>query len=201
MSETKITKLNSVAAGETVETAMEQAQRLQKEVDEYKAYVDTLDDPKALEDEEKKCIAELEEFDKYIKGVTYDIPADVVFEGKRYSRSDVAGKILYFISKNEVTWQYTLGLYQLCQFWKNTAETKLTYGQLDSTLRLLDQQKFRGYEEWRDILLVNEYMKALHEAYTKDLALQIAASQKHNAVLERIDLTSKVTTEGDHKDE
>jgi len=196
-----IKPLNAAAAEKKEETAMEQAQRLQKEVDDYKEYVDTLDDPKVLEEEEKKCIAALEEFDKYIKTVTYDIPEGVVFEGKRYSRSDVAGKILYFIGKNEVAWQYTLGLYQLCQFWKNTAETKLTYGQLDSTLRLLEQQKFHGYEEWRDILLVNEYMKALHEAYTKDLALQIAASQKHNAVLERIDLTSKVTTEGDHKDE
>ena len=200
MSETKITKLNSAPTG-APETAMEQAQRLQKEVDAYKEYVDTIDDPKQLEEEEKKCIAELEEFDKYIKGVRYNIPAGVDFEGKHYSRSDVAGKILYFLGKNEVSWQYTLGLYQLCQFWKNTSETQLTYGQLDSTLRLLEQPKFRGYEEWRDILLVNEYMKALHEDYTKDLAIQIAASQKHNAVLERIDLTSKVTTDDKHKDE
>ena len=183
---------------EKKETAMEQAQRLQKEVDEYKKTLEDITDIESLKEEEKKCIEALDEYDKYISGVTYDIPESVTFEGKKYSRKDVAGKIIYFIGKNEVTWQYTLGLYELCKLWKSDVKT-VTYKQLDSTLRVLEQPKFRGFEEWRDILMINEYMKALHEDYTKDLATQIALSQKHNSVLERMDLISPVTT--GHKDE
>ena len=116
-------------------------------------------------------------------------------------KRDSNDKIIYFINKNEVQWQYTLGLYQLCRFWKNTSNEVITYGQLDSTLRILEQQKFRGFDEWRNILLVNEYMKALHEDYTKDLAVQIALSQKHNSILERMDLIGKVTTDEGHEAE
>lgn len=184
---------------ETKETAKEQAERLQKEVDEYKEYLDKIDDQETLKEEEKKCIEALDEYDKYVSGVKYNVPDGVDFEGKHYSRKDVAGKIIYFISKQEVNWQYTLGLYQLCKLWKGDIK-EVTYKQLDSTLRVLEQPKFRGFEEWRDILLVNEYMKALHEDYTKDLANQIALSQKHAAVLDRMDLTGKVTTDEGHED-
>lgn len=183
------------------ETALEQAKRLEKEVEEYKSKIEQINDMEELKNEEKVIIAELDKFGEYIKTRVYPVPSEVIFEGKRYSRADVAGKINYFIGKNEVGWQYTLGLYQLCQFWRNTTEKNITYGQLDSTLRILEQQKFRGYEEWRDILMVNEYMKALHEDYTKDLALQIAGSQKHNAILERMDLIGKVTTDKGHEAE
>lgn len=183
------------------ETALEQAKRLEKEVEEYKSKIEQINDMEELKNEEKVIIAELDKFGEYIKTRVYPVPSEVIFEGKRYSRSDVSGKIIYFIGKNEVGWQYTHGLYQLCQFWKNTTEENITYGQLDSTLRILEQQKFRGCEEWRDILMVNEYMKALHEDYTKDLALQIAGSQKHNAILERMDLIGKVTTDKNHEAE
>ena len=47
-------------------------------------------------------------------------------------------------------------------------QKEIAFGPLDSTLRLLDQCKFQGMTEWRDILIVNEYMKALHEQYAKD---------------------------------
>lgn len=183
------------------ETALEQAKRLQAEVDAYKKEIEEINDADALKEKEKEIIAEMDKFDEYIKSRTYPVPNGVDFEGEHYSRSDVAGEIIYFINKNEVQWQYTLGLYQLCRFWKNTSNEVITYGQLDSTLRILEQQKFRGFDEWRNILLVNEYMKALHEDYTKDLAVQIALSQKHNSILERMDLIGKVTTDEGHEAE
>lgn len=202
MSEEKINEAGvAQAPAKKEETALEQAKRLEKEVEEYKKKIEEINDMDALKEEEKVIIAEIDKFGEYIKTRVYSVPDEVIWEGKRYSRADVAGKINYFINKNEVGWQYTLGLYQLCQFWKNTTNKEVTYGQLDSTLRILENQKFRGYEEWRDILMVNEYMKALHEDYTKDLAMQIAGSQKHNAILERMDLIGKVTTDAGHEAE
>lgn len=196
-----MSKENEEAKEQKQETALEQAKRLQAEVDAYKKEIEGINDVEVLKEKEKEIIAEMDKFDEYIKSRTYPVPNGVDFEGEHYSRSDVSGEIIYFINKNEVQWQYTLGLYQLCRFWKNTSNEVITYGQLDSTLRILEQQKFRGFDEWRNILLVNEYMKALHEDYTKDLAVQIALSQKHNSILERMDLIGKVTTDEGHEAE
>ena len=196
-----MSKENEETKEQKQETALEQAKRLQAEVDAYKKEIEGINDVEVLKEKEKEIIAEMDKFDEYIKSRTYPVPNGVDFEGEHYSRSDVAGEIIYFINKNEVQWQYTLGLYQLCRFWKNTSNEVITYGQLDSTLRILEQQKFRGFDEWRNILLVNEYMKALHEDYTKDLAVQIALSQKHNSILERMDLIGKVTTDEGHEAE
>lgn len=196
-----MSKENEETKEQKQETALEQAKRLQAEVDAYKKEIEGINDVEALKEKEKEIIAEMDKFDEYIKSRTYPVPNGVDFEGEHYSRSDVSGEIIYFVNKNEVQWQYTLGLYQLCRFWKNTSNEVITYGQLDSTLRILEQQKFRGFDEWRNILLVNEYMKALHEDYTKDLAVQIALSQKHNSILERMDLIGKVTTDEGHEAE
>lgn len=196
-----MSKENEETKEQKQETALEQAKRLQAEVDAYKKEIEGINDVEVLKEKEKEIIAEMDKFDEYIKSRTYPVPNGVDFEGEHYSRSDVSGEIIYFINKSEVQWQYTLGLYQLCRFWKNTSNEVITYGQLDSTLRILEQQKFRGFDEWRNILLVNEYMKALHEDYTKDLAVQIALSQKHNSILERMDLIGKVTTDEGHEAE
>lgn len=196
-----MSKENEETKEQKQETALEQAKRLQAEVDAYKKEIEGINDVEVLKEKEKEIIAEMDKFDEYIKSRTYPVPNGVDFEGEHYSRSEVSGEIIYFINKNEVQWQYTLGLYQLCRFWKNTSNEVITYGQLDSTLRILEQQKFRGFDEWRNILLVNEYMKALHEDYTKDLAVQIALSQKHNSILERMDLIGKVTTDEGHEAE
>ena len=196
-----MSKENEETKEQKQETALEQAKRLQAEVDAYKKEIEGINDVEVLKEKEKEIIAEMDKFDEYIKSRTYPVPNGVDFEGEHYSRSEVSGEIIYFINKNEVQWQYTLGLYQLCRFWKNTSNEVITYGQLDSTLRILEQQKFRGFDEWRNILLVNEYMKALHEDYTKDLAVQIALSQKHNSILERMDLIGKVTTDKGHEAE
>lgn len=174
-----------------VETAQEMAERLQKEVDAYKEMVSTKETKEELDELEKEIMKEMDAYDEYIKGVRYNLPENTVFEGKTYTRSAVADKIAYFISKIEQTWQYVLGLYELCKYWKSN-ETEIAFGPLDSTLRLLDQCKFRGMTEWRDILIVNEYMKALHEQYAKDTTQHIALAQRHNAIIQQRDLIEPI---------
>jgi hypothetical protein len=177
-----------------VETAQEMAERLQKEVDTYKEMVSTKETQEELDELEKEIMKEMDAYDEYIKGIRYALPENTVFEGKTYTRSAVADKITYFISKIEQTWQYVLGLYELCKYWKSN-ETEIAFGPLDSTLRLLDQCKFQGMTEWRDILIVNEYMKALHEQYAKDTTRQIALAQRHNAIIQQRDLITPVKAE------
>lgn len=177
-----------------LETAQEMAERLQKEVDAYKEMVSTKETQEELDELEKEIMKEMDAYDEYIKGVRYNLPENTVFEGKTYTRSAVADKITYFISKIEQTWQYVLGLYELCKFWKSNNE-EIAFGPLDSTLRLLDQCKFQGMTEWRDILIVNEYMKALHEQYAKDTTQHIAIAQKHNAIIGQRDLITPIKEE------
>lgn len=193
----KITPLNEVAqtAAEEVkkeETAQEMAERLQKEVDEFKAKVDQITSQEELDALEKDILQEYDEYDKYIREVRYSLPDSCEFEGKVFTKADVAGKIIYFISKIEQTWQYVLGLYELCKLWKTPGFNEITFGALDSTLRLLDQCKFQGMTEWRDILIINEYMKALHEAYAKDTTRHIALAQRHDAIIKRRDLIDPI---------
>ena len=189
-------KLNSQEVLEEVrvETAQEMAERLQKEVDAYKEMVSTKETQEELDELEKEIMKEMDAYDEYIKSVRYNLPETTVFEGKTYTRSAIADKITYFISKIEQTWQYVLGLYELCKYWKSN-ETEIAFGPLDSTLRLLDQCKFKGMTEWRDILIVNEYMKALHEQYAKDTTQHIALAQRHNAIIQQRDLIAPVKGE------
>jgi hypothetical protein len=189
-------KLNSqeVLDEVRVETAQELAERLQKEVDAYKEMVSTKETQEELDELEKEIMKEMDAYDEYIKGVHYNLPENTVFEGKTYTRSAVAEKIIYFISKIEQTWQYVLGLYELCKYWKSNAK-EIAFGPLDSTLRLLDQCKFQGMTEWRDILVVNEYMKALHEQYAKDTTHHIALAQRHNAIIQQRDLIAPIKAE------
>jgi hypothetical protein len=49
--------------------------------------------------------------------------------------------------------------------------------------------------EWRDILVVNEYMKALHEQYAKDTTHHIALAQRHNAIIQQRDLIAPIKAE------
>ena len=189
-------KLNSqeVLDEVRVETAQEMAERLQKEVDAYKELVSTKETQEELDELEREIMKEMDVYDEYIKGIRYALPENTVFEGKTYTRSAVADKITYFISKIEQTWQYVLGLYELCKYWKSN-ETEIAFGPLDSTLRLLDQCKFQGMTEWRDILVVNEYRKALHEQYAKDTTQHIALAQRHNAIIQQRDLITPVNAE------
>lgn len=192
----KIQTLNSQEVLDEVhaETAQEMAERLQKEVDAYKEMVSTKETQEELDELEKEIMKEMDAYDEYIKGVRYALPESTTFEGKMYTRSAVADKITYFISKIEQSWQYVFGLYELCKYWKSNA-SEIAFGPLDSTLRLLDQCKFQGMTEWRDILVVNEYMKALHEQYAKDTTHHIALAQRHNAIIQQRDLITPVKAE------
>jgi hypothetical protein len=97
----------------------------------------------------------------------------------------------------EVKWDFTLGMYELSKMWRNDV-TQLNFHEMDSTLRTLDQVQFKGWKEWKDILAINEYFKANNDQFSVDTAGFIFLHQKHNAVLEQMEL---IKTVGDtHKE-
>lgn len=182
------------------ESAKDFATRLQSELDEYKKTVEGIKTKEEAEAEEKKCIEEIEKYEKYIEQTVYELQNEVVFDGTKYSKKDIEQSIMYFIGKQEVKWDFTLGLYELYKLWKNNV-TQLSFHELDSTLRVLDQCQFKGFKEWKDILAVNEYFKANHEQFSIDTAGTIFLAQKHNAVLERMELIKTVGTTGSRNKE
>lgn len=136
---------------------------------------------------EQDVIKELNDYDNYLNKVEYELPKEHVFgdenNREKYTRNDIAKKIIYFFSKMEVEFQYTLGMYQLVNLWKGNIE-KINYKAYDSTLRCLGGLKFKGYNEWKDILAVHDYLSECHEAYKMDLAWYLYLSTKHNAIMD-----------------
>ena len=95
------------------------AKQFDDELEEYVKEVNKIEDRALLLDMEQEVMKEQDEVSDYLKKVEYDLPKDVVFDGVKYTVKDIATKIIYFLNKKEVEWQYTLGLYQLVKFWKS----------------------------------------------------------------------------------
>lgn len=174
------------------ESAKDFATRLQSELDNYKKKeVLNLKTAEECDAEEKKCIEEIEKYEKYISESVYELAPDVMYDGAHYSKKEIATLIMYFIGKQDVKWDFTLGLYELYKLWKNDVQ-QLTFRELDSTLRVLDQGTFKGFKEWKDILAINEYFKANHEQFSIDTAGTIYLAQRHNAVMEQKELVKTI---------
>lgn len=190
-------------AEEIKDMKLEEAQELlQKRVEEYTAKVSEikdLDELKRMEDEIDK---QQEEYDEYIKKVEYPLNTEgVEFEGKHYSIHDIAKKIVYYLNRIEQDFQYCLGLHGLVLLWKNADLKIIGYGAYDSTLRLLGGLKFKGDSEWVDILIINNFLTCAHEAYVKDRSGLITLASMRNAVVNRIQLCSKIGDEKGTKSE
>lgn len=177
--------------------------KFEEELNQFSADVAKITDRTELEKLEQDIIKEQDKVKEFIKTVTFDLPAEVLYDGERFGARDIVNKIIYFLNKKEVEWQYTRGMLELVKFWKtdNCKPTKIEYGAYDSTLRLLNQIPYKGYTEWRDINAVNEYFKGAHESYSKDTLWVYFASNKQNIVVDRMkqldDLKNEI--EGDGK--
>lgn len=182
------------------ETPQQFAERLQKNLDKYKEKVSALKKKEELDKEEKLCNDDLDKYEAYLKDTAYVLADGVDYDGTHFTKKDIATAILYFLNKMEVKWDFTLGLYELSKLWRNNVE-QITFHQMDSTLRTLDQVQFRGFKEWKDILSVNEYFKHNNDEFSIDTAGLIYLHQRNNAVLEQMELAKTVgTTEPKEKE-
>lgn len=174
------------------ETAAEFGERLQKKFEEFKEEVAQVNSQEKLDEMEKVILADLQELDDHIRTLEYDVPASCEYDGKTYKRSEVAAKIIYYINKQEVDWQYCDGLFQLCKVWRNMTD-RVRYGVLDSTLRILGQSKSKGESEWRDTAIINAFVQSMDASYSKDLSVQYYLSKKHSEIMARRDLITPVS--------
>lgn len=138
-----------------------------------------------LHAKEEEILREMAEYDKYLDTVAYELPQSVEFEDEKYTRSAIGKYIVKFLSKMEVEFSYTLGMYQLIKLWQSTTKS-VNYKAYDSTLRCLNSCKFKGADEWKQILGINTYLTDCHEMYKKDLSWLIFLSTKHNALMDKI---------------
>lgn len=158
---------------------------------EFKQEVSNVKDTDTLSKMEEDLMAEQKEYDEYIKSVKYALPAGVDYDGEHFSKNAIAKLVVDFLNRAEIDWQYTLGYFQVVQMWKSKDFKEIDYDAFDSTLRMLNQLKFKGYTDWRNILAVNEYMKGCHEPYSIDTSYMIFLSQKHQAIMDRTTLVEK----------
>ena len=166
-----------------------------QELREYVELVNSIEDVETLNKMEQDVIKEQDDVNNYLHTVQYQLQDSVEFDGGNYKLSDIAKNIVYFINKRDVEWKYTLGLYQLVQFWKSNNPSVVDYGVYDSTLRILNQNTYKGYNEWRDILACNEFFKSAHESYSKDTSWLIFVSEKHNVILDRMKALDQLAAE------
>ena len=124
-------------------------------------------------------------------GFNVTVVDKVEFDGSNYSRNDLAKIIMSAISKMEVEWANTLGLYEMYNIWKNKDMSSVAYKVFDSTLRVLNQVKYKGPQEWKDMLAVNKFLAECHADYTLDTNFNVLISKKHNCILERYELVQK----------
>ena len=134
---------------------------------------------------EQQIVKEAEETDERVAKTMYDLPTE--------NYEIVAEAVRYFLNKQTVQWQYTLGLVTLYEFWDETNKPeKINHPTLDATLRTLGEMQFTGYEEWARVIAINKYFEPLHEAYAKTTEDVYDIASKHNMIIDEMDLKTPV---------
>ena len=159
---------------------------MQSDLIVYKEQVSKFETIDECNAEEQVIMASMDEVQAKLNTVKYELPKEAEYEGKKYSKKDITAKIIYFLNKLEVKYEQTLGLFQLVSMWKSEDFKEIPYSVYDSTLRCLNQVTFKGYTEWNDILVVNEYLSKCHNEYSLDTGMLLYLSECHNIVMDKM---------------
>jgi hypothetical protein len=161
-----------------------------QKVKEYEEYIENMD-LEALKAEEARIIPIMQEWDNKVKDIFYDLPATCVFNASKpvtVSRKTVGEYINKLLEKVECEFSYTLGYYELWQWW-NEPKATISYNNLNTTLQVLGSGlKFRGPQQWSMILIINEYFKPLHEQYTRDIMFTHLYGTCHSRLLDAMNM-------------
>lgn len=172
---------------------------LENALKEFKEKIDSIMTIEELVEEEKLLMEEAQKYDEYLSGVTYELPDGVDFDG-HFSRNDIAKIIITSLGKMEVEWSQTLGLYELVNLWKTKDMASIPNKAYDSTLRILNQVRYKGYDEWKGILATNKFLAACHNEYSLDISWNVLISEKHNSIMQRSELIQKQNNVIDEQD-
>lgn len=173
----------------------ELSKQYEQEVESHKKEIETIDDVDKLLQMEQDILKEQDELTKELSEKTYKLPTRLTWDEKEYSINQIGKKIVGLLNKIEIQFSYTLGYYQVGKFWMHPVRN-IGYNLLDTSLRILGNDlKFKGIQEWEDILIVNEFFKTTNDEYTRDLLKNILYANKHNNIVDRLQMLKPVETE------
>jgi hypothetical protein len=141
----------------------------------------SLEELKAIEQE---IIVEADVVNKEIVDTVFDLPAE--------NYAEVAEAIRYFLNKQQVQWQYTLGMVGMYDFWAEEKPDTIPFPQLDSVLRALGGMQFTGYSEWARVIAINKYFEPLREKYSEITKKAYDVADKHQLVMEALKLNEQI---------
>lgn len=185
----------------TVEEGATFAQRTQhyrNELDRYIAYLkeNFNGNEQALLEEEKIWIEKIEEFEETLKDVKYKLPDSINFDGTEFPKAEVAKRIRAILDNTEIQFSFTPGYYEVYKFWKSPNKN-IKHKVLEATLNSLGGvDKYKGYKEWENILIVDSYFKPFYDTdYQNNNLNRMMFSALHNAVLDELKLLQPVEQE------
>jgi len=130
---------------------------------------------------EQEVIKMADENDKKVAATEFDLPKE--------NYKIVAESVQYFLNKQTVEWQYTLGLLSIYEFWDPESYSKtITYPMLDATLRTLGDMRFTGHDEWAKVIAINKYFEGLRTQYEEVTEGIYDIANEHNAILDELKL-------------
>ena len=170
-------------------------QMLENDIQEYTAHTLTIETKDVALEEEKTIIDAINSFEATLREVFYDLPDSCTYDNQSFNRKTMNSYVVDCLNLAEVEFSYTLGIYELVKLWETKDLEKVQYHAYDSTLRVLQQCKFRGKDQCRKILTVNTYLANCHKDYVVDTTYMIYLSSLHNALVDQINSFDKPVEE------
>jgi hypothetical protein len=176
-------------------TFAQRAQQYRNELERYIAYLkeNFNGNEQALLEEEKIWISKIEEFEGFINDVKYKLPDSVIFDGIEFPKTEVAKRIRAILDNTEIQFSFTLGYYEVYKFWKSPNKN-IKHKVLEATLNSLGGvDKYKGFKEWENILVVDSYFKPFYDTdYQNNNLDRMMFTALHNAVLDELKLLQPV---------
>ena len=183
------------------ETVKNTAEKYDEEVAQFTESLKEVDDVEKLHKLEEDIIKDIDANNERLAAVKYPLPEQTTFRGQVFTRAKASGFVADLLNAQEVGWQMTLGLFDVIDFWKKIASekgdtTEVPYQIYDATLRFLGQQKYRGYEMFKKVLVVSGLFADARDLYLNDLTYTYYLANKHNAIIEREGAIEALNTPG-----
>lgn len=168
---------------------------LEEDIQTYQAHVLTIETKEEALKEEESLIDAINAFEATLKDVHYNLQEGCTYDNQVFNRKTMNSYVVDCLNLVEVEYSYTLGIYELVKLWETKDLDKIQYHAYDSTLRVLQQCKFRGKDQCKKILAVNTYLSGNHADYVSDTSYMIYLSSLHNALVDQINSFDKPVEE------
>lgn len=127
-----------------------------------------------------------------------EISKDIDEASKKYSktmmplpeenREETVGMILTLLDKYPIRWQDTLGAVRLYDEWDVPSITEISYPAFNTTLEILGGLTYTGYDEWKMVVAIDEYVQPLHDLFAEITNDIYSLSTKHAYIVQALEL-------------